>query len=461
MNPFGAAHGLPPKPVVDANHPLAPQAGITKPDSIPQKRNAEGSIAINSLPAPGHATLKLRGILKQPAENVLDARRLTPDEIFDLLESPELGNTAENVEMSKTLCWDDGVAMSPLVPERVKLVLFVSVGRGFCLTICRSGYERIMHIVLYMGNEPVNFTFHEHLLLRMSGLLRGTRSAGRHPGSSLDNPFVLEPQEYLSHIKPRIIHLLVHWLYYNKFTDSEHINFNELLSLYFLGNYYAITVVKNVVIDHLIDKSLQFHIPTKCTKRVYRSTSDGDQLRELWADFYVWGEINETQFQDELDGGRVDPQFLQDLAVRQMSRLNRVQGTEPDIPPYERDSALYHRRVEGQCCCRAQFEGSQYSHRGDYIRATRSLEDRLRGAQAHIKELERKTAKLRKTLQMQKDVTGRDRMLSNDDSKRPARWVDSLESGTKRRKLVDRLQDGLEEGLVLGQISELRRAGGA
>jgi len=83
---------------------------------------------------------------------------------------------------------------------------------------------------------------------------------------------------------------------------------------------------ENVVIDRLISKAAEFHIPSGCTKKIYKNTNDSDQLRRLWLAFYVYGEIPGARLQAELQDGRVHPQFLKDLAVAQMARIAKTNG---------------------------------------------------------------------------------------------------------------------------------------
>ncbi len=94
----------------------------------------------------------------------------------------------------------------------------------------------------------------------------------------------------------------------------------------FLAQHDRVTILKNLVIDHLISKAAEFHIPSGCTKKIHKNTNDSDQLRGLWLDFYVCGEIPGARFQAELQDGRVHPQFLKDLAVAQMARIAKTNG---------------------------------------------------------------------------------------------------------------------------------------
>jgi hypothetical protein len=174
----------------------------------------------------------------------------------------------------------------------------------------------------------------------------------------------------------------------------------EIFCSYISRPTRPVTIVKNLVIDHLISKAAEFHIPSGCTKKIHKNTNDSDQLRGLWLDFYVCGEIPGAQFQAELQDGRVHSQFLKDLAVAQMARIAKTNGMDREMPPYETKETSYHKGFGALCFYREGFKRVSYPYRGDYVRATRCLEGRFERQQARIMELKRTAAHLRKAVQM-------------------------------------------------------------
>jgi len=184
----------------------------------------------------------------------------------------------------------------------------------------------------------------------------------------------LYPEEKIPHIEPKTIELFVHWLYFNRFTNigERECGFCQLLELYYLGEAYAMTVLKNVVIDHLIAKFAQYNIPMGCTNRMYNFTTSDDQLRRLWVDFYVW-EVPENRFLAEMKSGKLHRLFVQDLALAQMDKIRAMQAVLaqekplPMIAPYFKASSAYHMRdaISNACCRRDKYEGDGYFHRMD------------------------------------------------------------------------------------------------
>lgn len=275
----------------------------------------------------------------------------------------------------------------------------------------RSDYERIVRIAIKEVERPegsMTFTCHEHLLLQVSGL---------HDSSCFeweDDMITLYPQEKIPHIKAKTIHYFIHWLYNNRFTNptEEECGFRQLIELYYLGYAYAMTVLKNVVINHLIGRFSDNDIPSNLTKRMYKFTGKGDQLRRLWVDFYVW-EVPDTQLLNEIRSGKVHPEFVQDLALAQMDKIRamQVELTQakplPLIAPYRKARSAYHVRdaTTGACCRRAQYEGEGYFHRQDeepqclkYERENASLRDKLERFRMRIEKTDIENLDLKRQL---------------------------------------------------------------
>lgn len=144
-------------------------------------------------------------------------------------------------------------------------------------------------------------------------------------------------------------------------TQLDNFDFSHLLDLYFLAADWDIPVLKSVVIDYLIDASFNHEISLNRSKDIYRYIEEGDQLRRLWTDFYLW-QIHEAHLQFAADYHWLHPAFLRNLnathiAIRDKAIL--------DTPPYQEDPAAYHQRDEGsgRCCCRSLFEGDAYEYR--------------------------------------------------------------------------------------------------
>ena len=139
-------------------------------------------------------------------------------------------------------------------------------------------------------------------------------------------------------------------------------------------------MLKNVVIDRLIDKCSIVPVPLGMTEEIYLLTypDDDDQLRQLWVDFYIWA-VEENDFQAELKSGQLGPDFVRNLAAAQMKLLRSQAADCCLLPLYEEDPSAYHRsdKITGVCCCRAQFEGNKYKHRQDYIKEKSTVENQM------------------------------------------------------------------------------------
>ncbi|KAL6718507.1 hypothetical protein ACLMJK_004599 [Lecanora helva] len=264
-----------------------------------------------------------------------------------------------------------------------------------------TNYERTVQII-YNGNDrPVTFICHESRLLEISGFVQVYRR--RNDRDMLR----LCPQNEVPTIKLQSLQVFMHWLYTNRFTEpgERRHSFSILLELYFLACAWSITVLKNVAIDHLIDKISAFSVPSHCTKRIYKYTAVGDQLRKLWVDVYVW-EVEQNAFELELESGRLDATFLKDLTLAQMQRLRITQQRfDLGIPPYEMSKSVYHKRneVTGVCCRRTQYEGEGSQHRGDnkQKQETAKLKHTLEKVQSKLeayKRQERENTKLKRSL---------------------------------------------------------------
>ena len=186
-----------------------------------------------------------------------------------------------------------------------------------------------------------------------------------------------------------------------------------MLNLYLLALEFEITVLKNVVIDRLIDQSSTSPIPVGISRKIYSHTKRDDLLRRLWVDFYIW-DMMEGSFKTELKSKEVSPRFVKDLAAAQSELLRSEDNIHSRSPPYREDSTAYHRPdpISGVCCCRAEFEGNKHKHRCEYLKEKTDLENQLAKANSKIRELE-------------------DDLLFSSESQRPF----------KRRKLANKLRD--------------------
>ena len=257
-----------------------------------------------------------------------------------------------------------------------------------------------MHIIFLAETRPITYTCHEHQLLQISRFVQDYRR------SHEDEVITLRPQEKIPSFKAQTVQLFLHWLYTNKFIESgdRDPSFSQLLEMYFFGYAYKITVLKNVVIDRLIEKMSECYLPASCTKRIYKFTGDGDQLRNLWVDAYVW-EVPEEQLSSELESGNLHPMFLRDLALAQIRKL-RAEGPKLgfNLPPYEKSKSAYHRRDEdtGVCCRRIQYEGVGFPHRGEYEQENTYLKRTMEKLQVRLETLKRKESEnsmLKRSLQ--------------------------------------------------------------
>ena len=221
-----------------------------------------------------------------------------------------------------------------------------------------------------------------------------------------DDLITLYPQDRIPAIKSQTLHRFMHWLYANRFTEPYQgdCGFSQLLQLYFFGHAYSITLLKNVVIDHIIEKCSVFWIPINCTKRIYRYTESGDQLRRLWVDIYAW-EVPEERFQTELENGKLDKTFLQDLTLAQLHRIRALQSkTSSSIPPYEKSKSIYHKRDPGTgiCCRRRQYDGEGGYHRGEIDQENANLRNKVEKLQLKLEFLKREESentRLKRSLQ--------------------------------------------------------------
>lgn len=250
-----------------------------------------------------------------------------------------------------------------------------------------------MRIAIEGNKNLVTIICHEHLFLEVSDL---------HDSScfhSKDNMITLSPAEKIPHIKAKTIELFVHWLYHNRFTDigERECGFRQLLELYYLGEAYAMTVLKNVVLDFLIDRSAKYNIPLGCTKRMYSFTTSNEQLRRLWVDFYVW-EVPRYRFLAEMRSSELHRLFVQDLALAQMDKLRAMQ-TEltqdkplPMIAPYLKAPSAYHMRdpISDTCCRRERYEGEGYFHRMSHDSKRFKRERETASLRASVEQFRRK-----------------------------------------------------------------------
>lgn len=244
-------------------------------------------------------------------------------------------------------------------------------------------YEKVIRIVTGRGDQTTTFIVHQHLVNTLTAVLGFC-------GNMTAEGVVLTSNDYCLGIEPQTWHYFVHWVYTNEFTSRAKgtLKFPELLDLYFLAVEFSIVVLKNVVIDHLIDEWSYSSVLSGMSRKIYKNTKPKDPLRQLWVDFYLW-DMPEDRFQVELKSNDLSPRFIKDLAAAQM-KLLRTQETICDRPPpYEKDRAAYHRRdlITGACCCRAQFEGNRHLHRCDYIKEKTGLENKLVEAKRSIREL--------------------------------------------------------------------------
>lgn len=146
-------------------------------------------------------------------------------------------------------------------------------------------------------------------------------------------------------------------------------NWDELLDLYFIADKWESVVLKNVLLDALIE---DFRGRTTCgvfrchyTKKIWSNTTPGASLRPLWIDFYR-ASISGHEFREEIKSDALDLDFLKELLVSLIS--SEGEDFNKESPPYANDPSIYHVAdvVTGICCCRARFEGGQYTHKSQY-----------------------------------------------------------------------------------------------
>ena len=168
--------------------------------------------------------------------------------------------------------------------------------------------------------------------------------------------------------------VFVNWIYFNKLYD--HVDYrddnnapgwNDLLDLYFLAVKWEITVLKNLLLDLMIEVfrigvSENEEFPCDYTKSIYEHTNQEDPLRRLWIDFYMTG-ISGAEFKNELKSNELDMNFVKDLSLAFITG-----GFDRDQPPLLDEPTAYHAvdRETGVCCCRTRFEGDQYRHKCDF-----------------------------------------------------------------------------------------------
>lgn len=246
-----------------------------------------------------------------------------------------------------------------------------------------SDYKKVIRIVIGKGDQAVTLVVHQHLVDALSRVPR------RRCVETTEGITLTPDGDYLN--KPQIWHYFVHWIYFNEFTsqgDKQTPGYPELLDLYFLAEEYSITVLKNVLIDRLIQESFISPVPSGMSYEIYLYTLE-DQLRRLWVDFYIW-DVEEAIVQAELKSYDMHPGFVRDLAAAQAELLRSNEAIYKVSPPYKKDSIAYHipDSVTGICCCRTQFEGNKYKHRRDYIREETNMGYTLAGAKRKVKDLE-------------------------------------------------------------------------
>ncbi len=247
-----------------------------------------------------------------------------------------------------------------------------------------SEYEKVIRIVVDKSDQTTTLIVHQHLVDALTAVL------GLY-GTTTAEGVLLTSNDYCLGIEPQTWHYFIHWVYTNEFISRAKgmLTFPELLDLYFLAVEFSIVVLRNVVIDHLIDECSHSLVPSGMSRKIYKNTRPKDPLRQLWVDFYLW-DMPEDRFQVELKSNDLSPRFIKDLAAAQMKLLRTQEAIYDRPPPYEKDRAAYHRRdhITGTCCCRAQFEGNRHLHRCDYMKEKTGLENKLIEAKRSIRELE-------------------------------------------------------------------------
>ena len=358
-----------------------------------------------------------------------------------------------------TVCsWTRSVPVRHVKRQQDQSKLFCDISPSSSQLCHRADFERVMEIYAWSGEDRRCFVVHEHLLRPLSRLVREYR-----PGKQEDHlKWQCDVEGH--HMVPQTVLLFLQWLYHNSlgsanFANGRNLNirdikdrrlrvkvmrirvnfpqysvaackaalekkqfnhshaleylastvvqdnrcgFSQLLDLYMFANIYEITIFKNVIIDHLIEEASQHNVPPNWSKKIYSRTKPGDQLRRLWVDFYIW-RVDDEQLDMEQREDLLDSAFVKDLLRAQARELRGNKASE--VAPFDEDSSAYHVRdeVTGQCCCRTQFEGDKYEHRGELHQEQLDMQN----AQAKVEELEYKNSELREALRAQKDQDNR------------------------------------------------------
>ena len=200
-------------------------------------------------------------------------------------------------------------------------------------------------------------------------------------------------RDYSPYIEWDSLLVFINWVYFNKLYD--HVDFqedttspgwNQLLDLYFLAVKWEIPVLKNLLLDVLIE-AFRIRVlenekfPCGYTKSIYEHTNPEDPLRRLWIDFYMTG-ISGAEYENEVKSIELDMNFVKDLSLSFI-----IGGFDRDQPPLLDEPTAYHAldRGTGICCCRPRFEGDQYRHKCEFMR--RDTND-LEAAHVRIRGLE-------------------------------------------------------------------------
>ena len=178
-------------------------------------------------------------------------------------------------------------------------------------------------------------------------------------------------RDYSSEITWDTLLVFVKWVYFNELSEVKEIppNWDELLDLYFIADKWESIVLKNVLLDALIEGfhgAIKYDVfPCHYTKKIWSNTTPGASLRRLWIDFYR-SRISRADFREEMKSDAMDPDFLKELSISLIS--SEEEDFNKEEPPYVNDPSIYHVAddVTGICCCRARFEGDQYTHKFQY-----------------------------------------------------------------------------------------------
>ena len=280
----------------------------------------------------------------------------------------------------------------------------ISYGRLLADEINSTDYGKVIRIITGVGDQAVTLVVHQYLIDVLSTILMAF-STPTTEGAQL------APDCFSHAVEPQTWHHFVHWIYFNDFTlqeDIEHFGYQQLLNLYFLAEEYEIAVLRNVVIDRLMEESSHSPVPVGMSKIIYAHTpTDPDALKRLWVDFYIWN-MEQEKFEAELKAGELDQRFIKDVVTAQMRLLRRDETISSEPPPYQRDPTAYHMPDyrTGTCCCRSQFEGTEYMHRSDYYKEKMGLGHQLAEAERTIRELEDRVLDLPRSSKKRKLVHG-------------------------------------------------------